>query len=475
MNVDQYSLKQLLTSLQPIIEQKLYDERVVGASIGVVQNQTLVWTFDYGYARWHSGLPPTPNTLFRIDSNTKTFTGTAIMQLRDEGKLDLSDPITTYVPEFEQVTIGREYIKDVTLRRLLTHRAGLNGEAVGAWGETGIGPTSNEMLKGLKSCGVVIPPDSRHKYSNLGFILLGQVISRISGMPYSEYIATQIFRVLGMSSSTYNPDESTLAKAIHYHRPMVEEIPVKAHRLTHNARRPGGGIYSTVTDLAKWLSQQFRTGLMNRGSNQVLSGKSLEEMHQPLLVEPDWNSGQCLVWRAIRSGDKIHLGHGGGNAGSASQTYFNKNGAIGVVILTNTSEQSTHHEVAKLILDTACAALDTRSVQPAQVTTSSMPPTLVQFIGRYEAKAPNSAFRIAWADGSLILLDADSKLTRHLQPAIGATTPTRLDHTDDPTVFITGEGRLAGETITFTQNSPQEPATKFTLQTGSVFHKVSPR
>ncbi len=129
-------INRAMMRLEREIEQKLYEERVVGASFGLVYDQDLVWTLNYGLARWETGQPPDSDTLFRIDSNTKTFTGTAILQLRDEGKLDLGDPLVEYIPEFEGALVRHGSVRDVTLRRMLTHRAGLNGEAVGAWSET---------------------------------------------------------------------------------------------------------------------------------------------------------------------------------------------------------------------------------------------------------------------------------------------------------------------------------------------------
>ena len=317
-----------------------------------------MWTCNYGLADFREGINPSSETLFRVDSNTKPITATAILQLRDLGLLDVNDPVIKHVPEFERVDIRHGKAEDVTLRRLLTHRAGLNGEAAGAWSETGIGPTTEEMLRGLGECAVVIPPDSQHKYCNLGFILLGEVVSRLSGIPYTDYIQTNIFDPLEMGASTYDPDSSSGPKVTQYFLPELEEAPTPAPKLVHNAKRPAGGIYSSVNDMARWLSFQFRTDAAQRSGPQVLPGPTLQEMHHPQYTEADWESGQCLSWHALHGGARTYLGHGGGNAGSASQTHFNKRRRIGMVILTNTSGHGAHLAVAKSIMDKVCGVVD---------------------------------------------------------------------------------------------------------------------
>ena len=121
-------LKPLIPKLEGIVNRTLERERVPGAAIGVVRDQELVWSHGFGYANLASDRVPDADTLFRCGSITKTFTATAIMQLRDEGKLGIDDPVVSYIPEFGAVKARFSRPENVTIRRLLTHTSGLMGE-----------------------------------------------------------------------------------------------------------------------------------------------------------------------------------------------------------------------------------------------------------------------------------------------------------------------------------------------------------
>ena len=461
-----------LASLEEYIEKTLDDQRVVGASVGIVHDQELIWAKGFGYSDVKNRVRPDGRTLYRIDSNTKPFTGLAIMQLRDAGLLDLNQSLASFIPEIELAEIRYGSLKDITLRRLLTHRSGIVGEAPGNWAETGIGPTADEILSRLSEVGVVIPPDSQHKYSNLAFMLLGQVVERLSGNLYSEYIEQNIFRPLGLTGSTFDPDESQFPRAVQYFGPSSnqEAIPI---RLIHNGRRPAGGIFSNIEDMAKWISLQFRTVGSDSTKPGVLSAATIEEMHQVQYMEPDWQSGQCLPWRAVRNGEHVYLGHGGGNAGSLSQTYFHKPTKIGVIVLTNSDAHTAHQGIAIQSMSQSVKAFQSVSAALSNKEPIQGPPPakLESLIGEYAGNRPNTGVQIAWVEESLTVLPLGEDVPNRIVTSSGVTYPAHLEPTADPLVFTIKEGRMAGETLKFITGDEEHPPW-ILLQTGAIFRKA---
>src|SRR5262245_33342784 len=176
-------------------------ERLPGAAAGIVVDDTLAWSTGYGYADVETKREHDARTLFRIASITKTFTATAIMQLRDEGALHLDDPAVAYLPELRDATSSFGMIETVTIRRMLSHESGLMGDPPGARWFHDIyeaSPAVN-LAKGAE-ISTKIPPNIQQKYSNLAFQLLGEIVSRLDGRSYPDAIHARILEPLGIMS-----------------------------------------------------------------------------------------------------------------------------------------------------------------------------------------------------------------------------------------------------------------------------------
>ena len=470
----------VIEAVVPDLERHIADvvtnQRVVGLSIGVVRDQQFAWTAGFGHADFEDHRPPDARTLFRFDSNTKPVTGMAIMQLRDEGLLDLDDPLVDYIPEFAGVQQIAGTVADVTLRRLLTHRSGLSGEVPGTWHATGIGPTIQEVLAGIGTCGIVIPPDSQHKYCNLGFVLLGEVVSRLTDRPYADYVRNTILEPLDMLDSTFDPDSSEIRRVTQHAWSPTNSRPGPARNLVFNDRLAAGGLHSTVQDMAKWLSLQFRRDrALQRGGAQILSGTSLREMHQPQYADDDWTDGWCIGFSAVRRGDHVYLGHGGGNPGSLSRTAFHLGSSTGVIVVTNSDGHTAQGDVALETLDRLVAA---HEAQPAPIPAPSAPPPewAARIIGSYGSTAGETGYggprRIAWLNDALVLLAPGVDLPRAIAPGGGAPMPCHLDPTDDPLVFRARDGRLAGELLHMRENDAGDVTAYESI--GLVFHRMGP-
>ncbi|MBI3942873.1 MAG: beta-lactamase family protein [Chloroflexi bacterium] len=433
-----------IPQIQARIAQILAERPVPGVMIGVVRDQKLAYTADFGFADVTTGKRFHQDTLCRVASITKTFTGTGIMQLRDEGKLDLDDPLARFLPEFKAIRCDYGRPEDVTLRQLLCHHSGLMGEPPTAHWETFDFPSMAEVLDLLPQIAVVIPPRTAYKYSNLGLSLLGEVITRVSGQPYQDYIRAEILEPLGMTSSTFELAEPQRSRgATGYDPSPYSDIPALAVHKSMNGMAAAGQLYSSVSDLAKWLALQFRTDADRREGAQVLRGASLIEMHQPQYMEPDWATGYGLPWRANRVGDNVYTGHGGGLPGFSSQIYFNTPYRTGAVVLTNTGEGRAS-ELAIVTLEAILAEEKKAGKQLPSEKPTPIPADWQRFLGPY-LWSLNSVQNIEYHAGALALVTPAT-------PAAAAMI-SRLRPTDQPLVFMVENGRYAGEPLTFRQTA----------------------
>jgi D-alanyl-D-alanine carboxypeptidase len=236
------------------------EHRLPGAAVGVVHGDRLVWSAGVGFADIAARRAPDDTTLYRVASITKTFTGTAILQLRDEGLLHLDDPLVHHLPELRGASSPFGAIETVTIRRLLSHESGLQGEPPGTdWSLSRYEGVAERNLARVAEIGTTIPPNVQQKYSNLGYQLLGEVAARLSGRDYPGYVRERILEPLGMSGSGFEPLDEVKGGRLatgYAARFLSDELPKAA---TPPIVWAEGGLVSSVADLARWLSLQFLT------------------------------------------------------------------------------------------------------------------------------------------------------------------------------------------------------------------------
>ena len=435
-------LQNLIPDIKHLAETKVAKYRLPGMALGIIRDQELAWFGGFGAADLDLGKKPTENTIARIASVTKTFTMTAIMQLRDEGRLTLEDSLTQHIPEFESARPIRGDIEGVTLRRLLTHRSGLVTESpTHGWNDLDF-PSREEILAKLPETGIVIPQDSAFKYSNLAFGLLGEVVYRVTGTPYTEYVHANIIEPLGLTSTVFDlTDELRPHCFVGYNPTPYQDRPERAPYAHLNGLSSAGQLHSTVSDLAKWISFQFQIDCGDRRGTQVLKGQTLVEIQQPQYVEPDWSAGQCLGWRATRIGDHIYHNHGGGIHGFGTQVWFNVPSKTGVVVFINMWPPHGGLEIAQEVLEMVLNTDEAVQPVPEQPRLDPTPEALQRFIGYYRAE-PGIDVNIEVRDGGL-----------HLEPHGGAPyslhAPAILEPTDKEKEWLVCGGRAAGELAVF--------------------------
>ena len=374
---------------------------IPAVSVGIVHGRDLIWARGYGYIDAARKTPATPRTLYRMASNTKMFTATAVLQLRDAGKLRLDDPVVKYVPWFKPKS---SFTGDppITVRQLLTHTAGLPREAGSAYWNDDEFPIHEQIVERIARQAVVFAPDTKWKYSNLGFTIAGEVVEAVSGEPYAEYLDRHILRPLGMKMSTVAPKASMPELATGYGRRMPDG---KREILPFTDCRdlaPAAALASNVEDFARFVS--FEMGALVPETT-VLKPSTLREMHRVQWVQPDWKSGWGLGFAIRHDGDTDWVGHGGSLAGYRTQTWFDPVHKIGILVMTNAND-GVPNVIADEAIRTVAAAL--RKVEPKKPAPAG-DPSWSRYAGLYRSAWGD--VQVVYAGGRLVLFDPNSNDT----------------------------------------------------------------
>ena len=250
--MDTYLSADAAQAVSAALEELAQKHHVPGLMFGLVADGALRWTKAIGLADVEARRPVTADTAFRIASMTKNITALAILMLRDAGKVALDAPVGDYVPEFARLKLPTADSNPVSLRDLLNHSAGLVTDD--PWGDRQLGIAPADFTR-LIAAGALFaqPPGIAFEYSNLGFALLGRVISNVTGMRYQDYIAEALLRPLGMSATTFD------FSAVH------EAQRATGYRWAHErwsaeAAEPDGefgamgGLVTTATDYARYVA-----------------------------------------------------------------------------------------------------------------------------------------------------------------------------------------------------------------------------
>lgn len=289
--------EKLLPTTRRALDDRLARGQVEGRApsmaAGVLRGRTLVWSGGRGSVE---GAEPTADTQYRIGSITKTFVAVLVLRLRDEGLVDLSAPLETYLPG---TSAG-----DRTVRQLLSHTAGLVAETPPPWWERTPGRVRPELADVLGEHPLAHPPGLRFHYSNVGFALLGALVAQVRGRPWAEVLAEEVLAPLGMTRTTTAPvAPHARGWAVHPWADVLLPEP------THDAglMAPAGQLWSTVADLTQFGA------LLVAGNERVLSARAVAEMREPLVPTAD-GSGYGMGLQ-LRQGSRPLVGHGGSMPG----------------------------------------------------------------------------------------------------------------------------------------------------------------
>ncbi|HEY2797061.1 MAG TPA: serine hydrolase domain-containing protein [Thermoanaerobaculia bacterium] len=430
------------------------DREQPGVSIAIVHDQDLVWSKGYGFADLAKKTPATPGTDYRIASLSKLFTATAILQLRDAGKLQLDDPVAKWLPEFAPAHVDANS-PVITVRHLLTHTSGLPREVEGTYWNDLKFPSREEMEKLLNASGVVGPPESEYKYSNVALSLAGYVVEKASGEPYADYVTRHILQPLGMSSTYVIPARALKTLATGY----GQRVPGKPRRvkafLDAAYMVPAASLASTVEDLARFAELQFRSGTAPAdsaapaaaasGNAQILRASTLREMQRVQWLEPDWKSGSGLGWAVSRRDDQTRIGHGGAVPGHRTQITLIPAQKFGVIVLTNAADGQPGR-YANAAIKIVAPAVEKAAKASAAKTEGPKPDVSAwsKYVGTYGWEDDVSLVMVI--DGELCVVDPTDD-----DPWEGRV---RLEPmTGSPDTFRMKSGSQQGELVRFTTDA----------------------
>lgn len=314
---------------------------------------------------------------YRIGSITKTLTAVLVLQLRDEGRLALDDPIGRIVPEAGYA--------DATIGDLLTHTAGLQSEPVGPWWERVDGGSVAELLAANDGSGRVAPAGELHHYSNLGYALLGEAVARLRQSTWWQVVEERLLAPLEMAATSYlPPDDHAPGHSVDH---FAHTLTAEPHTDT-GAMAPAGQLWSTVADLLRWAD------FLAVGHDDVLAPTTLAEM--ATAGQPAGAYGLGL--RVLRPGRRSLVGHTGSMPGFQASLFVDRSSRDAVVALTNATTGLRPEQVPAALLDGDFerAARWTPSPHPVPDEVAAL--LGVWFWG-------HTAFGFEWIDGSLVARD----------------------------------------------------------------------
>ena len=323
--------------------------KVPGLAYGVVRGGELIHARGLGTLRVGEDAPPTSSSVFRIASMTKSFTAATVLLLRDEGRLGLDDPIADHVPELAAVRLPTADSPPITIRHLLTMTAGFPTDD--PWGDRQQGldlGTFSELLRGGLS--FAWTPGMRFEYSNLGYGILGRLITNVAGREYREVVRARLLEPLGMTSTGYLESEvepARLARGYIWRDGEFLEEPIDGY----GALASMGGIFTTVEDLARWVSG-FIDSEPPRDDPEgahPLRRATRREMQRPMVpaglrmteasVEAMPEVESLAYGFGLFTVDDLRIGrivgHGGGYPGFGSHMRWHPASGLGVVAVAN--------------------------------------------------------------------------------------------------------------------------------------------
>jgi CubicO group peptidase (beta-lactamase class C family) len=426
--------------LDQFIEQKMKLANVPGMAMAVTDREKLLRVSTYGFSDVAAETPVTPEMLFEIGSIGKSFTSIALLQLREEGRLDLHEPVTRYLPWFE---VQSEY-EPITPHHLMSHTAGITN------GPEFPGEARYEVWA-LRETEATAPPGTYYHYSDAGYKTLGVVLEDLLGQPYGDIIQARILDPLGMTATepiVTNETRKRLAvgyEGFYDDRPLPRGRPLAPATWLEHAEG-AGSIASTPADMVTYLRM-----LMNRGQGprgRILSEGSFDLMTQQVIEAEEEGEGSFYGYGLdIREHDgHTYIGHGGGMIGYYSYMLADMDDGLGVVVLMNGPGGRCDEEIANLALKLLRAAFHDQELPPVPPTDAAKVENAAEYAGTYRACSEQSGR--AGAGVLTLVAEGERLMLRYGGERLGLERrgPDRfyVDHPDF-TLFLLRFGRERGE------------------------------
>ena len=424
------SLADLEGTLQARLDQLAADAGVVGAVVAVQQGDKTVAAAT-GVANVRTGQPVATDTIFQIGSISKVYTATLVMQLVDEGLVDLDTPVASYLPGF--TTEDKDAAATVTVRQLLSHTSGMDGDVFDDFGRGD--DCIEKYVAGMATLAQTSPPGAFFSYCNSGFVLLGRIVEHFRGMSWDAALRKHLLEPLGLKDTVTLPDEAILRPVAVGHLGTGEDGAQQVAPVYHLTRAlgPAGVVTAPAAEVIAFARMHLNDGAAPDGT-QVLSPASVKAMRelQVRLDDPyTLGDGWGLGWILYTLGTPPVIGHDGSTIGQQAYMRIVPDRDLVVVLLSNGGGMGALFEklVRPLLRELAGAELN-----PLPELRSGVEVDVSAFLGTYERSGVRST--ISQDDTGKIWIE--SKGTGPLAGTLPDEPPRELVAFDD-TTLITAE------------------------------------
>lgn len=338
------------------VQQAVQDWDAPGLAIVVVKDDKVVFEKGYGLREVGKSEPVDPETLFAIASTTKAFTAAAIGMLVDEGKLKWDDPVVKHLPEFK--LRDRQLSDQITIRDLLTHRAGLpNTDFLWNDKET----STADIMQRLEYVDAAYPPRSGFIYQNIMYAVAGEVIKSVSGKSWEDFIRNRILEPLEMDRSSTTRAGVALSENVASPHDYVGEKLKPVAGSFADAIGPAGSMWSSVAEMSRWL-RFLLNGCETENGEELLEKTTCEELFKPQvvlsgnsyptseLIKPHWETYGLGWFQQDYEGRKVDF-HTGSLSGMVAIAGMIRDENLGIFILANRDHVEVRHALMYYVFD----------------------------------------------------------------------------------------------------------------------------
>jgi CubicO group peptidase (beta-lactamase class C family)/D-alanyl-D-alanine dipeptidase len=367
-------------ALTTFIEHERSAKAIPAISIALVDGQRIVWARGFGWADSAKSVPATANTVYRVGSVSKLFTDIGIMQLVERGQLDLDAPIQKYLPDFRP---RNSFGGSITARELTAHRAGLGREPpVGNYFDD-TGPSLAATVASLNRTSLVYAPGTHTKYSNAGIAVLGYVLEKTQRESFYPYLKRAVLDPMGLQSSAFEPLAPLRARLAKGTMWTIDGARSDAPTF-ELGMGPCGSMYSTVTDLGRFLQIMFARGAVGDG-RRVLAAATIDSMWTPQFAPRGTRTGYGIGFRVGAMDGRRVIGHDGAIYGFATTLLGLPDDSLGVVVVaTLDGANAVTDRIAESALRLALDARASRSIAAIDTTSALAAGVALALMGRYQ-------------------------------------------------------------------------------------------
>lgn len=325
-----------MAQLEPFVHEQMRRWNVPGVAVGIFDGDDVEFA-GFGITNIETGQPVVPETLFQIGSISKIFAGTLVMSLVDHGLIDLDVPVATYVPE---LVLSNASARDrITIRHLLTHRAGFYGDR---FDNTGVGDDAlQRAILAMHDLPQQTEPGELYTYCNAGFDVMGRAIENVLGQTYESAMRERVFDRIGLERTTFFASEAIRHSVSVGHQAGGEDGQIVADPWPIPRRsNPAGGVISNVPELIRFAVMHLRDGAI--GEHRVISEESAREMRRTL-GPSDYGNQRGLAWVVRPIGELETVEHNGATNGFMARLILIPEKQYAIAVLTNGDNGSALH------------------------------------------------------------------------------------------------------------------------------------